>query len=144
MNSNPRSLPVLVAALVAFGVLAGCGGDAALVEVTGTVTYQGQPVPDANVLFQPEGGPPATGQTDSQGHFSLNTGGRPGVPAGTSQVAVTAYEDVRTVEPGEADPEGYSEVRSLIPEKYANMVSSPLTAEVVRGETNHFDFELTD
>jgi len=34
---------MLVAALVAFGIVGGCGGDAALVEVTGTVTYQGQP-----------------------------------------------------------------------------------------------------
>jgi len=135
---------MFVAALAAFGIVGGCGGDAGLVEVTGTVTYQGQPVADANVLFQPEVGPPATGQTDSQGGFTLNTGGRPGASFGPSQVAVTAFEDVRTVEPSEADPEGYSEVRSLIPEKYANMGSSPLTAEVIRGETNHFDFELTD
>jgi hypothetical protein len=51
--------------------LAGCG-DAGIVPVTGTLTYKGQPVPNAYVDFIPENGRPSWGETDEQGRFKLN------------------------------------------------------------------------
>ena len=55
----------LLYAMVAIGltVMVGCGP--AYVPVEGTVTYDGEPLSDASVMFQPVGdGPNATGATD--------------------------------------------------------------------------------
>ena len=75
--------------------VAGCGrGDSQLVEVTGSVTYRGAPVADANVVFQPEEGcQPVFGTTDANGLFQLSTSGRLGVAAGRASVAISAFED---------------------------------------------------
>jgi hypothetical protein len=51
--------------------LAGCS-DTNIVPVTGTLTYKGQPVPNAYVDFIPEDGRPSWGETDEQGRFKLN------------------------------------------------------------------------
>ena len=54
-------------------VLAGCGDSGPkIVPVTGTLKYKGQPVTNATLWFQPETGRPSWGQTDEQGHFTLN------------------------------------------------------------------------
>jgi len=54
----------------------GCGSsDPKPIKVSGTVTLDGQPLPDAMVTFLPveKDGQAATGMTDSQGVFSLTT-----------------------------------------------------------------------
>jgi hypothetical protein len=51
--------------------LAGCGGSK-VVKVTGTLTYKGKPVTNAYLDFVPKEGRPSWGQTDEQGHFTLN------------------------------------------------------------------------
>jgi hypothetical protein len=64
--------------LVAITVTAGCGKAPKLptVPVTGNVTYKGRPVADAQISFMPAdplSGKPATGVTDAQGRFTLQT-----------------------------------------------------------------------
>ncbi len=64
--------------LVALLVIPGCAKAPNLptVPVTGNVTYKGRPVADAHISFMPEdnaSGKPATGVTDSQGRFTLQT-----------------------------------------------------------------------
>jgi hypothetical protein len=142
MNARSQSLVVSTAVLLTV-VTGGCGGETlSLVEVTGTISYQGEPVPNADVMFQPPEAPPAMGRSDEQGSFSLVTSGRPGAAPGPARVAVTAFEVLEEVPAGDADPEGYSEQRSLIPEKYMNVISSPLAVEVPESG-GHFDLELT-
>lgn len=131
---------VLLAAVSA----GGCGRGPSLAEVTGMVTYRGNPVPNASIVLQPQEGPPALGTSGGQGQFSLATGGRPGAVPGPAIIAITAYDDVRTIPAGDLDPEGLSEVRSRIPEKYALVATSPLTIEVTSSGANHFNLELTD
>jgi len=58
-------LPVLV-------FLGGCGSNAPkIVQVTGSVCYHGQPVPNLYVTFTPEEGRPSWAVTDEAGHFTL-------------------------------------------------------------------------
>jgi hypothetical protein len=65
--------------LLAFGVLAlvGCGTDLPLAPVSGTVTFEGQPLAGASITTQPIGvdsdspGSGSFGQTDDQGRFEL-------------------------------------------------------------------------
>jgi hypothetical protein len=56
--------------LLACVLLAGCSGSN-VVPVSGTVTYKGQPVPNAYVHFVPENGRPSMGETDANGKFTL-------------------------------------------------------------------------
>ena len=53
----------------------GCGGPHAA-QVSGTVTLDNKPLPNANVTFHPAGraGAVAYGQTDAQGGYVLSTG----------------------------------------------------------------------
>jgi hypothetical protein len=68
---------------------AGCGGGPKLVKVAGTLTYKGQPVKNAYIDFTPEHGRPSWGQTDEQGHFTLNYDKKQdGVVAGKHKVSV--------------------------------------------------------
>ena len=69
--------------------LAGCGGGPALVEVSGTLTHKGKPVPNALVNFMPENGRPSWGITDEDGHFTLNyDAGHDGTVVGKHIVSV--------------------------------------------------------
>lgn len=131
-------------------VLSGCGGadGPKLVRATGVVNHNGAPLSGANVIFSPEQGPVATGTTDAQGRFELNTSGVPGAVLGPHTVAISAYD---AASPGEtsSDPETAGEVtvtaKSLIPEKYGNPISSGLTATVDSDASkNDFTFDLTD
>lgn len=61
-----RAAPLLLVAL------AGCGGGGKVVKVSGTLTYKGKPVTNAYIDFVPKEGRPSWGQTDEQGHFTLN------------------------------------------------------------------------
>lgn len=61
-----------VLGLVFFTVVLGCGSSGpALYEVTGKVTYQGDPVPGATITFQPERGRTSVGVTDDAGNYFL-------------------------------------------------------------------------
>jgi hypothetical protein len=87
---------------------AGCGsGDPKIVEVSGTLTYKGNPVPNVLVNFEPQNGRMSSGQTDEKGHFKLNyERGRDGALVGKHRVFVinkqTAAGPGR--EPGKTGP----------------------------------------
>ena len=121
----------------------GCGESGPpLFEATGSVTFRGNPVENASVTFQPEGGQPAVGRTDAQGNFQLTTRGRPGVAPGPSKVAITSVEAIG--KPSQNPEMGAAtRLRSLIPVKYSKFESSGLTANVQDSGENNFVFELT-
>ena len=80
----------LVAGLLA--VSAGCGDDLGLTEVSGVVTLDGKPVPNATVTFTPKGGDgsPSYGTTDADGSYGLRfSRDREGVLPGIHDVTVT-------------------------------------------------------
>lgn len=132
----PSALSVLL-------IVAGCGeAGGQLVETTGSIQYEGKPLENATITFQPEGGLPAIGQSDASGNFQLKTRGDLGVSPGPAKVAITAVE-VLDGGKEDSDVEMVTKTRSLIPEKYGNLKSSGLTANVEAGGESHFDFKLT-
>lgn len=121
LNSLLRgALALLLCAALPF--CPGCGADGPqLVPAGGTVTYQSEPIEGATVLFMSEGGPPATGQTDAEGHFTFNTRGAPGAFVGPGRVSITAIEQTRKLTADEINtisPEELAKIRkSVIPQK---------------------------
>jgi hypothetical protein len=131
-------------------VLCGCGGGGGpkLARAGGVVTYQGEPLEGASVIFTPQEGPVATGTTDAQGRFQLNTHGEPGAVVDTHSVSISAYEPVNpdavSTDP-DTEGEVVGEMKSRIPEKYGNPTSSGLSAIVSENAaSNDFSFDLTN
>lgn len=142
---------------LALFVVTGCGGGPdrpQTVPVSGTVTYNGEPVADANVTFYPEEGRPASGKTDAQGRFDSLTTFEPGDGAVVGKHTVTVNpssevsdEPIESGEayavPGEGNGGGGGD-ESSIPEKYRDKASSDQTFTVEEGGENDFSIELTD
>lgn len=120
-------------------VVSGCGGED-VYPVTGTVTLDGAPLPDASVTFLPESEAedalPAFGWTDDQGNYSLLQGMRTesAVAPGTYRVRITTYRAGKPL----ADPP-IPTVPEKVPAKYNDQ--SELVKEV-KAEDNVFDFPL--
>jgi hypothetical protein len=148
---------VIAVCLLTATAAVGCGAKSELegvVPAAGTVTYQGQPIEGAAVIFSPEaGGTAAAGRTDASGRFQLTTltandGALPGkYQVGISKIegggsTVTAEEAAKSMTfahgPAPAAP-----VKDLLPEKY-KLGKSEQTAEVTVGGANEFSFDLTD
>ena len=78
---HPRWIVLGLCLLVC--VVAGCNRSGLnLAYVDGVVTYNGQPVQNAGVIFKPESGPFAMGTTDAEGKFTLTTANHAGAIVG--------------------------------------------------------------
>ena len=156
MKRNTLFLGLLVLTLL----LPGCGPSGLpVIRVTGKVTFEGDSVEGANILFVPveSDGRSASGLTDANGEFLLMTQGatQNGVLPGSYRVVVSKYMDVdeqgNPVVFGSAssDPSAPSEPQKqpiskpLLPLKYERAETSGLNAEVTKGGANVFTFELT-
>jgi hypothetical protein len=125
------------------GLLVGCArsSNAKTTPVEGVVTFLGKPVPGAIVTFIPENAPLATGETDSEGRFVLMTR-RPGDGTVPGNCRVTIAKFVLEA-PKADDQEGATPTgQSLLPEKYASIETSGLSAQVEAGKKNSFTFDL--
>jgi hypothetical protein len=143
-------------------VVAGCGGgDAvkhvAVFKITGTLTFQGKPLPQAIVTFSPkEGQPVATGTTNDKGQFTLSTyADGDGAAAGNYGVVVSkatsSGPSADAAHGVNASPVagGHDETRSaasgsLIPANYSDATQTPLTAKVDPNGKNEFAFEIKE
>jgi hypothetical protein len=129
-----RSVMVLLVDALMLVCLAGCGTPEhpEVGRVSGHVTLDGQPLPEATVMFQPTEGRASIATTDSAGKYSLiYLDGVPGAKLGAHKVII------RTEIPGE---DGQPPIaKEKLPKKYHQ--NTELTAEVVRG-SNTFNFEL--
>lgn len=121
---------------------------------SGRVLFNGGPLEGATVVFIAASPGvnrtiAATGRTDASGRFALRTY-RPGdgAIAGDHRVTISKSEMV-TPSGQPAVPNEQGEVlgamveKSLIPEKYRSTTESGLTATVVAGGPNEFDFSLS-
>lgn len=145
------ALALLARFLLLAVVASGCGpGRPKTVKVTGTVTYRGQPLEGARVMFDCAGGRPASATTDASGRFTLETfGAEDGAILGEHTVTVSKYVAV----PGGAGPAagqdemrspGAPPIRQTVPGRYTTPGTSPLKASVTAQGPNDFTFELTD
>lgn len=136
---------LVVAAVLA---AAGCAGKG---DLTGTVTYKGQPLRLGAVQVRGADGIVRAGQIGPDGWYTV-----PGLPAGPAVVAVVCrdprqVEYTQTLARGARGPArvtaavppapGRSPNFSLIPEKYADL-DKPELRVTVRGGTTAFDIEL--
>ena len=124
-------LPVLVATVM------GCG-QSPTVPVSGTVTLNGQPAADAEVIFTPSQGRVASGATNAEGRFALSTNksGDGAVP-GDHKVTIVEYYP-----PGKPPPMTSGGPPSRFPAQYMEVSQTPLTAKVERGGKNEFQFDV--
>ncbi len=117
---------------------AGCGrGGFKLVPVSGRVTAQGQPVAEARVTFQPQGGGPGSyGQTDAGGRFVLRSvlDDSRGAVAGTHVVTITTAKDTNASDDG-----GGSTTGELAPPRFRD---GSVEFVVPPKGTDSADFEL--
>jgi len=134
MSIRTRSRLLVCFSLALAVSVTGCSRGPELGTVTGTVTLDGEPLANAEVVFQPPGGSPSVATTDSAGRYELEyTKDKPGAVLGTHTVRITA----QTTKVDESGNE--VQVPQRVPERYN--YRSQLLREVKRGE-NKFDFDL--
>ena len=114
-------------------VVVGCGaGGPELGEVSGIVTLDGKPVPNAFVTFAPEAaGRPSQAKTDEEGRYKLQF-------SPSREGALLGHHDVR-VSTQDIDDAGRS-LPERIPEQYHAQGSIPVT---IREGANEINLELT-
>lgn len=120
-------------------LLAGCGMGSSMAHVTGTVTLDGQPVKDAVVTFAPHEGQPATGVTNAEGKFTLQTR-EPGdgVLVGLHDVTIIGVKTSGGPPPTADGLSGAVDMRQVkqewfIPQRYSVRETAGLTQEVTPG-----------
>lgn len=114
--------------------IAGCGrGGPEVVRVTGTVTYQGNPVENLYLNFKPEVGRPSWGVTDAEGKYWLRySRDRDGAVVGKHTVWVqfrprNPGEELQMTAPGGAKRPGNL---SAILRKYGSEKTTPLKFDI--------------
>lgn len=151
LMASPRSW------LGCFGVVlasVGCGSDHA--PVSGVVTFNGKPVPNATVTFKPRDGDKFSfGVTDANGAYALKVAGtaegmQRGAKIGEHDVKIVAIES--TAQAGAGSPAGLgslvdvsngpARIKYLLPRKYHEYSTSGLEYRVVSGGHRDANFAL--
>lgn len=146
----------LILSIIVCGALCSCQDSGVdpdrpqVVPVSGTITYQGKPLPEAVVTYYPvTGEQSAFGRTDEAGHYVLTTfESNDGAVAGDYSVVVQKYEE--PVPTGSPEGENYvpptnvqqAPPKLLTPAAYVSPQTTPLKATVKPDGENKFDFEL--
>ncbi len=130
----------LAAGLGVVSLHAGCSGSSKPAETTsvrGRVTFQGQPVAGAMVVFSPDrdrgaSGKPLPCECASDGLFELKFEGNPAVPPGWYRVAIA---------PPANDPAAGADT-ALFPRLLRRPDTSKLGREIVPGKEHFFEFAV--
>ncbi len=127
-------LRMVAAALIA---VAGCGKPTT--AITGLVTLDGNPVPNASLEFFPVSGKGRVSftKTDDTGRYRVAVWPTP------LKVIVTATKiDGKVQDPYGPDGQMMDRVVNTLPENYGYQEKTPLTAEPVEDKTTTIDFAL--
>jgi hypothetical protein len=125
---NARTTWFLAAAVLS--AAGGCGPR--LAEVSGRLTYKGEPVPSTIITFLPDNGSrPSKGLTDDEGRYTLRyTREEAGAARGACTVFLTYYasneEDL-----GQTAPKASDELKAVIT-RYGDPGKSPLHYDITR------------
>jgi hypothetical protein len=142
MRDAARVTALLTIALA----IAGCGGAKDSIErepVSGKVTLDGKPLDDAQITFAPEeGDDPAAGAGAPIRGGSYNLSRSEGPAVGSHRVSIWARRPTGKKIPSDDQPgTTFDEMREVIPDRYN--AQSSLKADIKKGATNQFDFDLT-
>lgn len=77
-------------------MLSGCGSGEVQYRLEGAVTYKGQPVPEGNIVFEPDSskgnkGPPGRARIQN-GRYDTGATGAQGVIGGPHRVSITGFD----------------------------------------------------
>jgi hypothetical protein len=149
---HPINAPILqIIAAFAACIATGCGSEGLnLAPAAGKVTYNGQSVAGATIVFIGNGPQVKTAiaVSDTDGNFVLQTGKAKGAMPGHYRVTIDKTEvegdseervSMEDVVAGKQQPPP----RQLVPPRYADPTQTPLACDVKEGE-NHFTWDLTD
>lgn len=138
----PRWLPAIAFALT---LMAGCGGQKlrdGFADVEGTITLDGEPLPNAQVIIETERGS-SFARTDARGHYVAEysktlKGAAPG--AATVRISTKEVFPDEDVSQLKIDPRSGDHVKpELLPDKYNR--KSELKIEILEGG-GPYDFAL--
>lgn len=138
----------VLSACVVLAVLAGCGGPDGpeMVDISGTVTYKGEPIKDGAIRFLPQEGTEArvTPVMIVDGQYSAS--GKTGLAVGSYKVEFHSYETATAQ--ASSDPAQEGEIipamiqkKELLPEKYYRDPQETITIEPGSGSITK-DFQL--
>lgn len=127
-----------VVLLLLVTIAGGCGKEPGPVchPVRGQVTYDGKPLPEAQIVFHrqgdwPPGSPRPIARADGQGSFAMTTWHTgDGAPVGNYAVTIELRE------PRLRGEETIRDGRNLLPSRYARPTTSDLRCEVLEREEN--------
>lgn len=133
--TQTQSRTAFLVILVSFFV-AGCSGTGEatpeLTPVSGRVTLNGKPLPDAIVTFIPTAGRLSIGTTDAAGNYELfHKPGEPGAISGEHTVKITVEENMTVP----------LDWQVVIPEKYNTSSTLKVTLSGSQAVTHNFDLE---
>src|SRR5262249_15403656 len=139
--------------LAALATLPGCSSGPPgpkLVPASGTVTLDGKPLGNADVMFIPKDdtrGQAAVAHTDESGKFELLTADRKskGTVAGSYRVIISKLvtPDGRDFIPDpNSGPMDTGNFKELLPTTYTDQLQTTLTADIPDGGTSALEFKL--
>jgi hypothetical protein len=137
--------------LIGLALLVGCdsGSVSGTVPASGKVTYKGAPVEGAIVTFVPEGnGRTATATSGVGGVFSLATVDAAGALPGKYKVTVDKVEygpaTNLSMEAAAKGNPAEGQAKRVLPAKYAQAASTPLTMEIPSDGKEDIELTLVD
>lgn len=132
----------LPTSLLLFGallVVVGCGSSHLKVE--GTVTFDGQPVQEGSISFEPKDGQGRDfGAKIEGGHYSINS--PPGVAAGEMVVRIRAFRKTGKKIPAGPPHPPDTMIDEIVQAPPRYNTKSNLAANLAAGQVNRFDFKL--
>jgi hypothetical protein len=139
-----RRLGLAFVVLAAFGLAIGCsqsGDDLPREPVSGTVTLDGQPLPNGTISFIPVTGSGGGGGTITDGKFSIAREGGPVPGSYTVAIYASATQGEQTKPKMAGGTRKESQLaKELIPAKYN--ANTELKAEIKKGGNNDLKFVL--
>lgn len=141
-----RYLPIVVLVFAVAFCSTGCKGKSkrGTVPAKVTVTYKGQPVEEAVVVFIADNNY-ANGATGKNGVAKMMTfEPDDGAIPDTYKVTISKAELIEELDPNKPGGENVISSKTVfhIPQKYGNVSSSGLTAMVTKEGPNEFQFDL--
>ena len=144
--------------MIATLLFCGCKKGPPMGKITGTVTYNGEPLKTGVIVFDVEGARQGRAEVENGKIVKASTyDNNDGISIGKAKISITSYEYTQTSappvvsrqNPNRPDTGGglssYSppKITSNLPQKYANPHISGLSATIEKGE-NTITLELSD
>ena len=127
-----RSYGRNIALALSVVTIAGCSKSAGT-SVSGHVTYKGNPVSSASLIFYPGTGRAITTVVDPEGNYAAN------LPAGDYTATVTLSVNLP---PGWKEGDPIPPAKVVLPPQYTKRTQTPLKATIAPGSAQTVDFDL--